>query len=533
MYFMIILLPLLGSIICGFFGRKIGNNGAKLIASLCVILTTMFALVLVFEVAFNNIAVDINLSRWLDSDFFNILWDFRVDALTVYFRGVFYITKIEAVLVLIQLYKNKFIKNFLIYCLGYSPFNSYVLRFPYNLTNKIRNKGMNYSTISNIYLNNEKGSLDSNFLQWFVGFTDAEGNFIINRILKTDKLTISTFSFMFKITLHKKLLALNNTGTSIPFLSMNNQHYFHKGVRYFSFTSDGSTLDTLNPHWVTGFVDAEGSFIIIVCRQPGSTGWRVSPLFTLHLHVKDLALLYKIKSFFGIGKIYVGKKSISFTVKRFDEIVNIVIPHFIKYPLRSAKSIDFNLWSQCVEIMTKKEHLTILGLNKIVGLKSALNKGLSEDLVKSFPNVNFMKRPIFEMTGEPLNPYWVSGFTEGDGSFYISISKKTRYVRMFYSIKLNNRETPLIIRIQEYFKHKGSIVNDNTNNIIQYNISSKNDINEVIIPQFDTYVFCGNKLTNFLIWKEILLLVNCKDHLTTEGLNKIMYLESTLNKWDI
>ena len=54
-------------------GRKIGNNGAKLIASLCVILTTMFALVLVFEVAFNNIAVDINLSRWLDSDFFNIL----------------------------------------------------------------------------------------------------------------------------------------------------------------------------------------------------------------------------------------------------------------------------------------------------------------------------------------------------------------------------------------------------------------------------------------------------------------------------
>lgn len=62
---------------------------------------------------------------------------------------------------------------------------------------------MNYSTISNIYLNNEKGSLDSNFLQWFVGFTDAEVNFIINRILKTDKLTISSFSFMFKIALHK------------------------------------------------------------------------------------------------------------------------------------------------------------------------------------------------------------------------------------------------------------------------------------------------------------------------------------------
>lgn len=36
-----------------------------------------------------------------------------------------------------------------------------------------------------------------------MGFTDAEGNFIINRILKKDKITTSSFSFMFKITLHK------------------------------------------------------------------------------------------------------------------------------------------------------------------------------------------------------------------------------------------------------------------------------------------------------------------------------------------
>jgi hypothetical protein len=36
-----------------------------------------------------------------------------------------------------------------------------------------------------------------------VGFTDAEGNFFINRILKKDNITTSSFSFMFKITLHK------------------------------------------------------------------------------------------------------------------------------------------------------------------------------------------------------------------------------------------------------------------------------------------------------------------------------------------
>jgi len=42
-----------------------------------------------------------------------------------------------------------------------------------------------------------------NFLQWFVGFSDAESNFFINTSLKKDKVTISSFCFIFKIALHK------------------------------------------------------------------------------------------------------------------------------------------------------------------------------------------------------------------------------------------------------------------------------------------------------------------------------------------
>lgn len=49
----------------------------------------------------------------------------------------------------------------------------------------------------------EKDSIDSKFLEWFVGFTDAEGCFIINPFLKKNELSISSFVFMFKITLHK------------------------------------------------------------------------------------------------------------------------------------------------------------------------------------------------------------------------------------------------------------------------------------------------------------------------------------------
>jgi len=78
-------------------------------------------------------------------------------------------------------------------------------------------------------------------------------------------------------------------------------------------------------------------------------------------------------------------------------------------------------------------------------------------------------------------------------------AQKTNFVRMFYSIKLNNREAPLILKIKEYFGDKGSVIFDKINNLIQYNIASNKDINEVIIPQFDTYKFHGNKLLNYLI----------------------------------
>ena len=83
MYLAIITLPLLGSIVSGFFGRKVGVSGAQLITCTCVIVTTLLAMVAFFEVGLNNIPVSINLFRWIDSESLNVLWGFHFDSLTV------------------------------------------------------------------------------------------------------------------------------------------------------------------------------------------------------------------------------------------------------------------------------------------------------------------------------------------------------------------------------------------------------------------------------------------------------------------
>jgi NADH-ubiquinone oxidoreductase chain 5 len=63
MYLAIIILPLLGSIASGFFGRKIGVTGAQIITCSCVISTTILAILTFFEVGLNNIPVSIELFR--------------------------------------------------------------------------------------------------------------------------------------------------------------------------------------------------------------------------------------------------------------------------------------------------------------------------------------------------------------------------------------------------------------------------------------------------------------------------------------
>lgn len=83
MYLTIIILPLLGSIVSGFFGRKIGVTGSRILGCLSVLSTTILAIIAFFEVGFNNNPVSINLFKWLDSETFNIGWSFQFDSLTV------------------------------------------------------------------------------------------------------------------------------------------------------------------------------------------------------------------------------------------------------------------------------------------------------------------------------------------------------------------------------------------------------------------------------------------------------------------
>nr|NP_775402.1 NADH dehydrogenase subunit 5 [Akanthomyces muscarius]AAO14663.1 NADH dehydrogenase subunit 5 [Akanthomyces muscarius] len=83
MYLSIIILPLLGSIASGFFGRKIGISGSRILSCITIFMTTTFAIIGFFEVGLKKNPVSINILKWLDWESLNIALNFQFDSLTV------------------------------------------------------------------------------------------------------------------------------------------------------------------------------------------------------------------------------------------------------------------------------------------------------------------------------------------------------------------------------------------------------------------------------------------------------------------
>ena len=67
MYLTILILPLLGSIISGFLGKKIGTTGSHIVTIFCLLISSILSSVAFYEVILCESPVYINLTSWIDS----------------------------------------------------------------------------------------------------------------------------------------------------------------------------------------------------------------------------------------------------------------------------------------------------------------------------------------------------------------------------------------------------------------------------------------------------------------------------------
>lgn len=158
----------------------------------------------------------------------------------------------------------------------------------------------------------------------------------------------------------------------------------------------------LEPGFVTGFTDGEGSFGLYIYTNTASKfGWYVLMDFKFTIHLRDKDILYNIKNYFGAGVISKhGETLINYSIRSIKDIPSVV-NHFDKFPLKTQKINDYKLFKLAFNIIKNKEHLTQNGIDKLLVIKSSMNKGLSPELKLAFPHINIKPLKIEVAQAQP------------------------------------------------------------------------------------------------------------------------------------
>jgi hypothetical protein len=134
--------------------------------------------------------------------------------------------------------------------------------------------------------------------------------------------------------------------------------------------------------WIVGFVDGEGCFSIAVVRNPGlRLGWQVQHEFSVTQAATSRDALELLREHFGCGTVLEQQRNdnhrsslLRFSVKRRRDLVDVVLPFFERYPLRTAKRRDFELFATAIHRMEAGDHLGRDGLRDIALLTEQMNR---------------------------------------------------------------------------------------------------------------------------------------------------------------
>ena len=135
--------------------------------------------------------------------------------------------------------------------------------------------------------------------------------------------------------------------------------------------------------------------------------------------------------------------------------------------------------------------------------------------------------------GYLVKPYFVTGFTDAEGSFIVRI-RKNRQTKAGWSVEtkfsfcIHKKDRMVLDLIQAFFCGVGSITYA-SKDTLHYRIASLQDLIKVVIPHFDKYPLNSQKRADYLLFKKIVLLIKNKEHLTIEGIQKIVNLRASIN----
>jgi len=92
-----------------------------------------------------------------------------------------------------------------------------------------------------------------------------------------------------------------------------------------------------------------------------------------------------------------------------------------------------------------------------------------------------------------------------------------------FELGLNYKDKALLENIK-YTLGVGNIFYNNNNKIYKFKVSNINQLFNVIIPHFKKYYLITQKHIDFELFSKIVIIIKNKEHLTMQGIQKIVSL---------
>lgn len=131
-----------------------------------------------------------------------------------------------------------------------------------------------------------------------------------------------------------------------------------------------------------------------------------------------------------------------------------------------------------------------------------------------------------------LDPNYVTGFIDAEGCFgvYLKKNSDSKYgfeVKGVFQINLHKNDSVLLEKIKLFFNNIGNIYEKKES--IIYMVESKKLL-PVIIDHFQKYPLITQKRADYILFKSAVELIIRGEHLTAEGLDKVVAIKASMNR---
>ena len=131
-----------------------------------------------------------------------------------------------------------------------------------------------------------------------------------------------------------------------------------------------------------------------------------------------------------------------------------------------------------------------------------------------------------------LEAQWVVGFVDGEGCLFVGInphSEMTSGIQVLpeFTVVQHQRDVQLLYALKQFFGC--GVVRRNHGERLAYQVRSLDHLNEKIVPFFEKHPLKSKKRVDFAKFRKILQLMTKKEHLKSDGLERIRAIARTMN----